>query len=78
MAASDPESTAVPPDDSLARAAEDEAAAAEARAEEALIRSPIALPPLNLVQRLALIPEYSTLVTAVTVAKLAGALSGPG
>jgi uncharacterized surface protein with fasciclin (FAS1) repeats len=52
--------------------------AAEARAEEALIRSPIALPPLNLVQRLALIPEYSTLVTAVTVAKLAGALSGPG
>jgi Mce-associated membrane protein len=39
MAASDPESTAVPPDDSLARAAEDEAAAAEARAEEARARA---------------------------------------
>ena len=52
--------------------------AAEARAEEALIRAPVQLPALNLVQRLALIPEYSTLVTAVTVAKLAGALSGPG
>jgi len=52
--------------------------AAETRAEEALIRSPIELPTLNLVQRLALIPEYSTLVTAVTAAKLAGALSGTG
>jgi len=53
--------------------------AAEARAEEALIRAPtVELPALNLVQRLALIPEYSTLVTAVTAAKLVTALSGPG
>jgi len=54
-------------------------AAAEARAEEALIAKPaLSAGAFNLVQRLALIPEYSTLVTAVTVGGLAGALSGPG
>ena len=35
-------------------------------------------PALNLVQRLQLIPEYSTLVTAVVAGGLAGALSGAG
>jgi len=53
--------------------------AAELRAEEAaLVRAPLSLPALNLVQRLSLIPEYSTLVTAVKVGGLAGALSGAG
>ncbi len=53
--------------------------AAELRAEEAaLVRAPVSLPALNLVQRLVLIPEYSTLVTAVKVGGLAGALSGTG
>jgi len=53
-------------------------ARAEERAEEALIASPISLPSLNLVQRLQVIPEYSTLVKAVVAAGLAGALSGTG
>lgn len=37
-----------------------------------------AIPPYNLVERLQLIPQFSTLVTAVVVGKLATALSGAG
>jgi len=41
--------------------------------------APVAdIPPYNLVERLQLIPQFSTLVTAVVVGKLAGALSAKG
>jgi len=43
---------------------------------DALFRT--AAPALNLVQRLQLIPEFSTLVTAVVAGGLADTLSGPG
>jgi len=47
-------------------------------AEAARAKVALAAPALNLVQRLQLIPEYSTLVTAVVKANLAGVLSGKG
>jgi len=43
-----------------------------------LLGAAVAFPPLNLVQRLQLVPEFSTLVTAVVAGGLAETLSGPG
>ena len=50
----------------------------DAAEEAALIVEPISFPPLNLVQRLQLIPQFSTLVTAVVAGGDAATLSGKG
>lgn len=50
----------------------------DAAEEAALVVEPVSIPALNLVQRLQLIPQFSTLVTAVVVGGDAATLSGKG
>ena len=50
----------------------------DAAEEAALVVEPVSIPALNLVQRLQLIPQFSTLVTAVVAGGDAATLSGKG